>query len=340
MKHALILAPFAQPQLHRLRSSLRVTYENWLDTGRIHDPQELATRLRDEQVHFLVVEGDFVFEDTMEAAPGLELIGVCRNALNHVDVEAATRRGILVVNAPGRNSIAVAEHTLGLMLALARRIPQADRYVKSGAWTDPVGGYRAFRGAELAAKTAGIIGLGTIGRLVAQRLAALGMRLIACDPYVTPDRLDNLPVALMGLPDLLKQSDFVLVHVPANETTMGMIGRAQLLAMKPTAYLVNVSAAGVVSEEALVEALEVRRIAGAALDVFEGHPLPESSRLRTLENVILTPHIGGSTDETVARQSAMMVEDILLLLDGQPPKRLVNPRAWQARQALAGGRGT
>ncbi len=332
MKHALVLAPFAPAELARLRRSLRVTYESWLDTGRICDPDELARRLGDEQVSFLVVEGDFVFEEAMAAAPGLELIGICRNALNHVDVEAASKRGILVVNAPGRNAVAVAELTVGLMLALARHIPQADRYVKSGQWNDPVGGYLHYRGAELAGKTAGIIGLGAIGRMVARRLAAMDMRLMAHDPYVTPDQLGGLQAALAGLDDLLAQADFVLVHVPASESTMGMLGAAQLARMKPTACLVNASAPGVVQEEALARALGERRIAGAALDVFEGHPLPESSPLRALDNVVLTPHIGGSTQETIERQSAMMAEDILLVLAGEPPKRLVNPQAWQARQ--------
>ncbi len=333
MKHALVLAPFAPAELARLRERLRVTYESWLETGRIHDPDDLARRLRDERVSFLVVEGDFVFEEAMEAAPGLELIGICRNALNHVDVEAATRRGILVVNAPGRNAVAVAELTLGLMLALARRIPQADRYVKSGAWSDPVGGYLAYRGTELHGKTVGIVGLGAIGRMVAQRLAAMGMRLLATDPYVEPTQLGGLPVELTSLDELLGRSDFVLVHAPANESTMGMIGGPQLQRMKPSAYLVNASAPGVVAEEALAGALASKRIAGAALDVFEGHPLPESSPLRMLENLVLTPHIGGATDETVERQSAMMTEAILLALEGQRPKRLVNPKAWESYEA-------
>jgi phosphoglycerate dehydrogenase-like enzyme len=168
--------------------------------------------------------------------------------------------------------------------------------------------------------------------MVARRLAAMEMRLMAHDPYVTRDRLGGLPVTLAGLDDLLAQADFVPVHVPASESTMGMLGAAQLARMKPTAYLVNASAPGVVQEEALAKALAERRIAGAALDVFEGHPLPESSPLRALDNVVLTPHIGGSTRETIERQSAMMAEDILLVLQGKPPKRLVNPQAWQVRQ--------
>ncbi|MEE9284565.1 MAG: NAD(P)-dependent oxidoreductase, partial [Dehalococcoidia bacterium] len=220
MKNALILAPFSGPQLQRLRRAVRVAHESWLETGRLYDPDELARRLRDERIHFLVVEGDFVFEEMMDEAADLELIGVCRNALNHVDVDAATQRGVLVVNAPGRNAVAVAEMTLGMMLALARRIPQADCYVKSGRWADPVSGYQTFRGTELAGKTAGIVGLGAIGRLVAQRLAAMGMRLLAHDPYLTPETTEGLGVTLQSLEDLLAQSDYVVVHAPANDETM------------------------------------------------------------------------------------------------------------------------
>jgi D-3-phosphoglycerate dehydrogenase len=331
MKRALILAPFADDQLARLRESLSVTHESWLQTQRLYDPEELGARLSEDDVGFLVVEADFVFDETFEAAPGLELVGICRNALNHVDLDAATARGVLVVNAPGRNSVAVAEHTLGLMLALARHIPEADRFVRDGAWTDPVGGYAGFQGSELAGKTAGIVGLGTIGRLVAQRLGAMGMQLIAHDPYVAQEDGASAGAELVELDDLLARADFILVHAPATESTMGLIGPDALGRMKPTARLINPSAPGVVDEEALADALETGRIAGAALDVFEGHPLRENSRLRSLENVLLTPHIGGATSETIDRQSRMIADDILLVLRGEQPIHLVNPEAWTAR---------
>ncbi len=336
MKGALILAPFADEELARLRESLSVTHESWLQTERLYDPEELGVRLREEDVGFLVVEADFVFEETFEIAPGLEMVGICRNALNHVDLDAATARGVLVVNAPGRNSVAVAEHTLGMMLALARHIPQAHRFVSDGAWTDPVGGYSKFQGTELAGKTAGIVGLGAIGRLVAQRLVAMGMQVIAHDPYVAPEDATAAGAESVALDDLLARADFVLIHTPATESTMGLIEGDALALMKPTGRLINPSAPGVVDEEALADALQKGRIAGAALDVFEGHPLPENSRLRSLDNVVLTPHIGGATSETVDRQSRMIADDILLVLRGQQPVHLVNPEAWTARaQRLA-----
>ena len=332
MKHALILAPFDDEGLTTLRKDVRVTYESWLDSQELQDPEVLGRRLHDDAVNFLVVEGDFVFAEVMEEAPELELIGVCRNALNHVDVDAATERGILVVNVPGRNAIAVAELTLGVMLALARRIPQADVYVKAGRWEDPVSGYREFRGGELHGKQAGIVGLGAIGRMVAERLRALGMTVVAHDPYLSPEAAASLGVEMADLNEVLARSDYLLLHVPADESTIGMIAKAELASMKPTAYLINTSAPGVVAEDDLIEALASRVIAGAALDVFEGQPLPESSPLRRMDNVVLTPHIGGSTRETIARQSAMIAEDIGRAPRGQRPVRLVNPDAWAARR--------
>ncbi len=325
MKHALILAPFAKGPLLSLGKEMRVTYENWLEVGRIYDPEELAQRLAKERISYLVIEADFVFEEVLEAAKDLHLVGICRNALNHIDVNAATKHGVLVVNTPGRNSVAVAEMTVGLILSLARRIPQADAYIKSGGWDDPVGGYRKFRGTEIAGKTAGVIGLGAIGRLVAKRLAGMEMRLLAYDPFLDARLAANLGIHLTTLDDLLSRADYVLVHTSANDQTMGLIGAPALKKMKPSAYLINPSAPGVVDEAALIEALHSKHIAGAALDVFDGHPLPEHSPLRTLENVVLTPHIGGATEETVERQSEMIAEDILLVLHGKTPKRLVNP---------------
>ena len=336
MKHALILAPFDGDCLARLRQSLRVTYESWLDTGALHDPGVLARRLRDEQISYLVVEADFVFEDVMEEAPLLEMIGVCRNALNHIDLDAATQRGILVVNAPGRNALAVAELAIALMLGLARPIGAAHRHIAERQWQDPVAGYTQFRGVEIAGKTAGIIGLGAIGRLVAQRLRAFDMRVIAHDPFASAPRAAELGAMLTDLDSLLATSDYVLIHAAATEATMGLIGATQLARMKPTARLINTSAAGVVDEQALIVALSAHRIAGAALDVFEGQPLPESSPLLALDNVLLTPHMGGATAETVQRQSAMISEDILLALDGKQPRHLVKSAAWAIWQERHG----
>ena len=334
MSGALILAPFAAERLEELRgAALAVTHESWLETGELHDPEDLGRRLAAEQITHVVIEADFVFEETMDLAPSLRFVGICRNALNHVDVEAATERGVLVVNTPGRNGIAVAELTVALMLSVSRRVPGADAWVHGRNWLDPAAGYSEFRGSEIHGKTVGIIGLGAIGRMVAERLAGFGAMLIAADPFVNPEAASHLGVRLVSQDELLANSDYVLVHVPAGEGTYGLIGEAAFGAMKGSAFLINVSAAGVVDEAALAVALRERALGGAALDVFEGHPLPDSSPLLDLDNVILTPHIGGATHETVERQSAMITEDILRIEAGERPERLVNPEAWARRRA-------
>ncbi|MHB8376155.1 MAG: NAD(P)-dependent oxidoreductase [Dehalococcoidia bacterium] len=328
---ALILAPFSDRFLARLRRSGEVTYESWLDTQRIYGPDELGARIAGAGVDVLVVEADFVFEELFDVAPGLRLIGVCRNALNQIDVKSATEHGVVVTQARGRNTNAVAEMTLALMLALARQIPRAHAFVSGGAWRDPVAGYRLLRGTEIAGSTVGIIGCGQIGRAVVRKCVALGARVLAYDPLVPPARLRSLGAAPASLADIARRSDWVTVHVPVDEGTAGMIDSVFLGRMRPTAYVINTSGGPVVDTGALVAALASGRIAGAALDVFDGHPLPLSSPLLSAPNVILTPHIGGATAETVERQSRIMTSEIERLLAGRPLRHAVNPEADPAR---------
>ena len=325
---ALILAPFSESQLARLRRRGDVSCESWMETRALWAPEELGGRLREEGCDILIVEVDFVFEEVFEAAPGLGLVGICRAATNHVDVEAATRHGVLVVNTPGRNAQAVAEHALGLMFSLARRIPEGHGYVTNGRWRNPLEPYMSLRGIELSGRTLGIVGLGAIGRGLASIAGAMGMSCVAHDPYVSAPAEG---VRLVELDDLLAESDFVSIHAPATEGTRGMIDARRLGLMKPTAYLVSLSDAAIVDEQALVPALSERRIAGAALDVFETQPISPDSPLLGLDNVVLTPHLGGATEETVERHSAMMADDVLRWLDGERPERLVNPEAWSSR---------
>ena len=323
---ALILAPFSASGLESLRQTADVSYESWADTRRIYDPEELAARVRNEKLSVLVIEADFVFEEVFQRAPSLRFVGVCRNATHHVDVESATRHGVLVVNTPARNAQAVAEHALGLMLSLARQIPAAHRYVVDRKWLAPVEPYIDMRGIELAGRIIGIIGLGAIGQKLAATASALEMTALGYDPYVS-----SAPegVGLMELDDLLTESDFVSIHAPHSPETEGLLDARRLGLMKPTAYLINLSAASLVTEEALVTALRERRIAGAALDVFETHPISPDSPLLALDNVVLTPHLGGATDETIERHSRMMAEDILRFCTGHRPINLVNPETWK-----------
>ena len=323
---ALILAPFSASQLALLRRRIVVDYESWTETRRLFSGEELAFRLVGEGVAILVIESDFAFEEVFEGAPDLQFLGICRNSIQHVDIAAATARSVLVVNTPGRNAQAVAEHALGLMLSLARRIPAAHRYVADGKWSSPVEPYLKMRGVELAGRTLGIIGLGAIGRRLASMASALGMTCIGYDPYVPQAPAGT---RMTELDSLLGESDFIAIHAPLTPETDGMIDGRRIGMMKPTAYLVNLSDASIVAEEPLVSALQDRNFAGAALDVFETHPVAPSSPLLALGNVVLTPHLGGATAETIERHSIMMADDIIRYLDGRRPKHLVNPEVWE-----------
>jgi D-3-phosphoglycerate dehydrogenase len=328
---ALILAPFDPLVLDRLRTRLDIVYESWTDTKTLQDPDALGARLAAEDIAVLIVEADFVFEEVFAAAPALRLVGVCRNALNQVDVDAATAHGVAVTHAPGRNTNAVAEMTLGLMLSLARRIPQANALVSGSGWRDPAIGYRIFRGREIAGSTVGVVGFGQIGREVARKCIALGATVLACDPLVPERQISDLGAHPASLDDLAARADFVTLHVPDIDDTRRMVNAAFLARMQPGAFLINTSAGSVVDGDALVDALVAGRLAGAALDVFDGQPLPLSSRLIGAPNLILTPHIGGATAETISRHSRMMADEIERLLQGAPLQHVVNPAYADAR---------
>ena len=231
-----------------------------------------------------------------------------------------------VVNAPARNAPAVAEHALALMLSLARQIPLAHAYVTSGEWKNPVEPYISMRGIELRGRVVGIIGLGAIGSELARMCAALGMKVIAHDPFVP-----NPPpgVRIASLENLAANSDFISVHVPATADTTGMLNAGFISSLKRSSFLINCSDAAIFDQQALVSALESGKIAGAACDVFETHPIAPDNPLLRLRNVILTPHIGGATAETIERHSKMMTDDILRFIRGEQPVNLVNPEVWE-----------
>jgi len=326
---ALILAPFSPFVLERLKQSVEVIYESWTDTKRLLPPEELIDRLQNQDIEILVVEADFVFREVFEKAPKLKLVGACRGNVTQVDMAAATEHGVLVVNTPARNAIAVAELTVGLMLALVRHIPAAHQMVKSGGWVDPTAPYFSLRGTELAGKIVGIVGFGAIGQQVARRLRAFDCFTVVYDPYVVPDKIKAAGAKPVELDELMQQSDFVTLHCPSIPGTMGLISAQRIALMKPTAYLVNTASAAVVDGEAIAKALRERRIAGAAFDVYQTWPVRPDHPLLKLDNVILTPHIGGATKETVARHSLMMAEDIERFVRRQRPKNLLNPEVWE-----------
>ena len=322
--NTLVLAPFSDEGLARLASLGRVAHEPWTETRTLWDPEELGARLTQEGFDALAVEADFLFEELFDAAPGLRIAAVCRGDLQHADLDAATERGIAVVRTPARNAQAVAEFAVAQMLALARHTSAAERYVREERWEDPTDPYVRFRGRELAGATLGIVGLGAIGRAVARIAAGFGMRVLACDPYVG----EAEGAEMTGLDTLLAASDFVSVHVPDTPETMGMLDKARIAAMKPGAYFVNVTNSSVADRLALAAALAEGGLAGAALDVHEAHPIPPDSPFTGLPNVLLTPHVGGATRETIERHSAMVAEDFERFARGEQPLRLANPDVW------------
>lgn len=266
----------------------------------------------------LVRSAVHVDAEVVAAGRDLVVIGRAGVGVDNIDLAAATRAGITVVNAPTGNTIAAAEHTLALLFALARRVAPADASLRRGEWQRS-----AFTGLELRGRTLGIVGLGKIGLTVADRARALEMDLVAHDPYVTEEVAARHGVRLVDLPELLRDSDAVTVHVPLTRGTRGLIGAAELSTMKSDALLVNVARGGVVNEEALADALRSGGLGGAAVDVFEHEP-PTDSPLLDAPNTVLTPHLGASTAEAQTRVAVEAAEQVLDVLAGRPARYAVN----------------
>jgi D-3-phosphoglycerate dehydrogenase len=255
--------------------------------------------------------------ELLARAPALRVVGRLGVGLDNLDLPALRARGVTVVTGGQANAIAVAEYTIGAMLALVRRLPAADRSTKGGGWDRATFG----SGTELYGKTLGLVGLGDIGARVARRAVAFGMRVIAHDPLLTPMHFAaaELGVALMALDDMLRASDFVSLHLPLSSTTANLINAERLALMKPTAVLINSSRGGLVDEAALAEALRAGRLGGAALDVRAQEPPMRDDPLAALDNVLLTPHVAGLTAESQARVCTTVADDVLRVLRGEAP---------------------
>ncbi|MGD0900556.1 MAG: 2-hydroxyacid dehydrogenase [Thermoguttaceae bacterium] len=255
----------------------------------------------------------------IEAASKLKVIAVLRGGTENVDVAAATRRGIAVLNTPGRNARAVAECTLGMILAEIRNIARAHACLKQGDWRRTFPNSEAIP--ELYEKTVGLVGYGAVARLVAGYLAAFGSRILAFDPYF---RGDPSPAALVPLETLLRESEVVSIHARLTEESRHLMGRAEFALMRPTAVLVNTARSGLVDEDALVEALVQRRIMGAALDVFDREPLPPDHPFLRLDNVTIVPHVAGSTIDAFRNSPKLMAGHLRRMLRGEGPLPVVN----------------
>ncbi len=326
MTKALVLAPFDEAWLKRLRKAgVRVAYEPWTKDMRLHDPAKLAERLRDEKIEIIVVEADFLTAESF-AAPKLRIAAVCRNGLNLIDVDAATKNGIPIISTPTRNSIAVAELTIAMMIGIARKMIPSHQHVVAGEWTNPMNAYTHFQGREVYGSNVGVIGLGNIGSMVAERARSLGAKILVHDPYVSTERARELGARMVTLTTLLRESDFVTLHTSLAAKDQ-LLDAGALDLLKPGAYVINAGAHPALDYDALAERLVSGRIGGAALDVFPGFMLAADSPLRSLPNVIMTPHIGGATRETIVRQSKTVVGDLERFLSGKRPRSIANPGA-------------
>ncbi len=284
----------------------------------------LGPRSEDELIDLLrgidgvIVAGDPFTARVLEASPQLKVISRTGVGYDAIDVKAATARGIIVCNTPGVNRHAVAEWTFALMLSCARRLKENQSEVRSGGWI-------RHEGMDLAGKTLGIVGLGTIGKEVAQRAEAFEMRILACDVVRDVQFAEAHRVVFVPLEELLRESDFVSLHTFLNDKTRHLINDERLALMKPTAFLINTARGGIVDTEALCRALSGKKIAGAALDVFEGEPLRADSPLRAMENVTLSPHVGGVTADARRLSGANAAENLICALKGERPPGIVNP---------------
>lgn len=274
-------------------------------------PDELVAAIGEYDA-LVVRSATKVDQAVLDAGHNLKVVGRAGIGLDNVDVEAATKHGVLVVNAPQSNVLSAAEHTMALLLAQARNVPQAHSALTGGAWER-----EKWQGVELHGKTLGIIGLGRVGTLVAQRANAFGMRLVAYDPYVAPNRAAQMGVSLVEtVAEVCERSDFITIHLPKTPETVGIVSDRELRLVKPGVRIVNTARGGLIDENALVAALKDGRVAGAAVDVFEGEPVTDHP-LFAFDSVVVTPHLGASTAEAQDKAGLTIAEQVLLALRGE-----------------------
>ena len=315
MSKILVTENIVGKQMEILKRSFDVRFdpELWESPDRLKEiiPDFEALIIRNQTI---------ITSELITIASNLKVIGRHGVGIDNVDLNAATQAGVLVTYAPEQNAISVAELVMGLVLCLARKIPAADRSTRKGSWER-----QNFTGTEIFNKTIGIIGLGRIGYRVGTRAQAFGMDIVAHDPYINQDSLNvsELRASLLSLEDLCRQSDYVTCHLPLTEETKKIFNYEIFCSMKPTAFFINLSRGGVVDEEGLLRALQNKRIAGAALDVRQDEP-PGEDMFSEMENVILTPHVGGITEESRERVVSCVCKDVAAVLRGESPVHAVN----------------
>ncbi|MBN1323809.1 MAG: phosphoglycerate dehydrogenase [Methanotrichaceae archaeon] len=307
----LVSDPLAEDGVKRLQEAAEVDVITNLS------PAELIERIKDYD-GLVIRSGTKVTAEVIDAANRLKVIGRAGVGVDNVDVDAATKKGIIVLNAPGGNTISAAEHTIAMMLSMARNIPQASASVRRGEWNR-----KKYTGVEVFNKTLGIVGLGRIGAEVAQRMKSFGMRILAYDPFITEDRAAELGIKLATLDKIYRESDFITVHTPLTPETKDLISGPEFDKMKPTVRLINCARGGIINEEALAEAVAHGKVAGAAIDVYTKEP-PTESPLLDQDRIVATPHLGASTAEAQINVALAVADQILAISQGGMPTSAVN----------------
>jgi len=287
------------------------------ETGKL-SPEQLC-EIIGEYDAVIVRSATKITKEVIEKGTNLKIIGRAGVGLDNINIEAATHAGIIVMNAPEGNTLSVAEHTIGMLLALVRNIPVANQSLKSGQWEK-----KKFMGAELYNKTLGIIGLGMIGRCVARIASSFGMKILGYDPYIDRASLEESGITILNLPGLLKQSDFITLHIPLNDSTYHLIGEKELEMMKEGVSIINCSRGGIIDEEALARYIQKGKVKGAAIDVFEKEPPDPDNPLLKLEQVIVTPHLGASTKEAQINVAQQLASQIVMAFTTQEVRNAVN----------------
>ncbi len=327
---ALITASFSPAGLRRLERHMEIVHEDWRERHTIHfDGGQFAARINAVGADVLIVEADLVHEEVLNACR-LRLIGCCRGDPLNVALARATELGIPVLFAPGRNADAVADLTLGFMLALARHIYTVNWLLKTGQMSfastaDYLTVYGRYGGFELGGITVGVVGYGAIGRRVVQRLRAFGSRVLVYDPFVPSDAIAAAGAQPAALDEVVRAADMLTLHCPDTPENRGLISAARIRSMKRGAYILNLARAAIVDDEALYAALRDGHLAGAALDVLADEPVRPENRYVQLPNVLVAPHLGGATRDVVEHQSDLIVDGIEAWLRGERPGHLANP---------------
>ncbi|GAB7056171.1 MULTISPECIES: NAD(P)-dependent oxidoreductase [unclassified Paenibacillus] len=325
--NAFVTAQLTEDVIDRLSGLLTLTFGGWGYEGVKLTPKQLVERAQSCEI--LIIGYEDIDEYVLKNLPQLRYIACTRGGMENIDVALVKKYGVMLSNTPGRNASAVADLTIGLMLSVARFIPQTYRYIWERRWEDvpwdTAGNtpYKRFAGLELEGKKLGLIGFGAIGRKVAKRALGFDMDVWVYDPYLTPEDVAGA-AKLVDLPTLLAQVDFVSLHCKLTKDTKGLMNKETLGAMKSSAYLVNTARGALVNEEDLYHCLKEQNIAGAGLDVLIEEPMNRNHPFLELSNVIVTPHIGGASHDILHHQSSMIMQDIVHFIDGKRPVHAVH----------------